>query len=164
MPSKAKSRSWGIVIDPIEYNVPTKTGEFDDCVLLDSPGREDLAVVLKFLLKQCKASSDRLFGGLTLATYNSDISQACGVLGLERLRLTAHMLRHSGPSHDSYHKVRSLDAIQQRGRWKALSSMNRYRKPGRMLILHQMVPEQVWASAPMARRNLIQEFSKPFRQ
>ena len=158
-PRRSRSHFWGIVIDPQEQHTPTKTGEYDDCVLLDSPGREGIAVILKYLFNRTKLDSDKLFAGLSLTKYNEDINQACKELGLQKLKLTAHVLRHSGPSTDSYRKIRSLDLIQSRGRWKALSSMHRYRKPGRMLLLHQLVPEHIWQRAPKARQKVIQTFA-----
>ena len=163
LPNRSKSRCWGIIVDPQEQHTATKTGDFDDCVLLDTPGREDLSVVLKCLYHACPAKDSYLFEDMTLSDYNKAISQACAALGLQKLRLTAHVLRHSGPSSDSYHKIRGIKSIQLRGRWKAISSMQRYRKPGRMLLLHQWVPEDVWASADHARQKLIAAFSKPFK-
>lgn len=35
-PTASRSKAWGVVVAPQELEVPTKTGIFDDCVLLDT--------------------------------------------------------------------------------------------------------------------------------
>ena len=157
-PNKARSRFWGVVVGLQEEHQPTKTGTFDDCILLDSPGRTDLAVVLKYLYQRCKSLDDFLFSALTLRAYNDAITRACQRLGIAHLNLTPHVLRHSGPSSDCYHKVRSLEEIQQRGRWKSLSSVMRYKKPGRMLLTHQKIPQSFWKQTLTARTKALDSF------
>lgn len=159
-PSKSKARFWGIVIGDQDFGTPTKAGLFDDCVLLNSPGRSDLGIVLKYLLATAKDESDFLFRELTLSAYNKAIKKACEKLGLHRLNLTPHHLRHSGPSSDVLHKVRSLSAIQQRGRWASSSSVARYQKPGRMLLLHQLIPQSIWDSAAKCRSDCLDFFRR----
>ena len=41
-----------------------------------------------------------------------------------------YRLRHGGASRDFARKLRSLESIQQRGRWKSQSSLRRYQKGG----------------------------------
>lgn len=41
--------------------------------------------------------------------------------------------RHSGPSYDAIHQLRSLPEIQQRGRWSCPGSVARYKRPGSAL-------------------------------
>ena len=53
-PRKSRSRCWGIVVGDRDFAEPTKTKLYDDCVLLDSPGREDLGCILKYLLHQSR--------------------------------------------------------------------------------------------------------------
>ena len=159
-PKKSRARCWGIVIGNKDLNMPTKTGLFDDCVLLDTPSRTDLGVVLKYLLLQCEDDNSRLFQGLTLSAYNRAIKNAAHAWGLDQLSLTPHVLRHSGPSSDAYHRIRSMDSIQQRGRWASPSSVARYQKPGRMLLLHQKVPQIVWNQARRCRTRCIEYFQK----
>ena len=136
-----------------------RTGSFDDCILLDSIDRQDLSLVLKFLYNNCTDQTDRLFGELSLSAYNTAIKSASIRLGLQQLRLTPHVLRHSGPSSDCYHKTRSIVEIQQRGRWLAASSVARYKKPGRMLLLHQKIPDAIWKQTTAARKKALTFFS-----
>ena len=86
-----------------------------------------------------------------MSSYAADISHACEELGLGKLKLTPHGLRHSGPSTDSLHRIRDITTIQARGRWKSPSSGARYRKPGRMLLLHQFVPQNLKAETCKAK-------------
>ena len=154
-PLASRAKCWGVVLAPQELAVPTKTGTFDDCVLLDTCSREYLNGVLKKLYSKTKAPGDFLFPGLSLSQYNKNIAAACSELQLQKLRLTAHGLRRAGPSTDSFHKVRTAPLIQQRGRWQSLSSVARYQKPGRVLLLHQHVPEWIWKNTSKCLRELL---------
>ena len=89
-PHKSRSMYWGLVLSRQEDAVPTKTGDYDDCVLLDSTGRQDLGVVLKFLLHRHRGQADALslFSPLTLHAYNTAIKDACKQLDLHKLKLT----------------------------------------------------------------------------
>ena len=158
-PRQSKASFWGVVIGSQEGLSPTKTGTWDDCVLADTPSRLELSCIFKYLLKQAQNPDDRLFPGLTLAAYEQALRVATSHLGLAALRLTPHVLRHSGPSHDLFHNIRDLPQVQQRGRWKTQSSVSRYAKPGRMLLLHQKVPPEIWEKAKRARGNVVRFFS-----
>ena len=46
-----------------------------------------------------------------------------------------YRLRHGGATTDFARKLRSLESIQQRGRWKSQSSLRRYQKGGRLQLL-----------------------------
>ena len=159
-PIKSRANCWGFIVGHRDEGIPTKAGLYDDCVLLNTPSRSDLGVVMKYLMSHCKRPSAKLFRGLTLRDYNSSIKEACEKLGLQHLKLTPHVLRHSGPSSDICHKVRSLKAIQQRGRWASPKSVARYQKPGRMLMLHQLVPQHIWDRTKSCRRDAIKFFQQ----
>ena len=159
-PTASRARCWGVVIAPQENGVPTKTKCFDDCVLLDSVSRDELSIILKFLYQRAKRPSDKLFQKLTLSSYNRAIADAATSLSMQSLKLTAHGLRHAGPSSDSLHRRRDIHAIQQRGRWAAPSSVARYRKPGRMLLMHQHVPSHVWSQSEPAFKQVIAFFKR----
>lgn len=94
-----------------------------------------------------------------MGAYGRAISKSASSLSLDVLKLSPHGLRHSGPSTDSHHRIRDIAAIQQRGRWAAPSSVARYRKPGRMLLLHQHVPADIWRQSDKCFRELISFFS-----
>ncbi len=158
-PRQSKASFYGVVVGSQEGLTPTKTGTWDDCVLADTPSRLELSSIFKYLLKHATHPDDLLFSGLSLAAYEQALRSATSQLGLASLRLTPHVLRHSGPSHDLFHKIRDSAQVQQRGRWRTQASVARYAKPGRMLLLHQQVPSEIWEKAPQARADVIRFFS-----
>ncbi len=76
---------------------------------------------------------ERLLRGLTYRTYHRLVSVAAREVQL-KFNVTPHMFRHGAASED-YRKLRDLPSIQQRGRWRALSSVQRYQKSGRLLTV-----------------------------
>jgi integrase len=159
-PVSSRSKYGGVVLAQQEDEVLTKTGTYDDCVLLDTVCRSDVQIVLKSLYNKTATKESYLFPALTMSSYAVDISRACEGLGLGRLKLTPHGLRHSGPSTDSLHRIRDITTIQARARWKSPSSVARYKKPGRMFLLHQFVPSDFWRKAEKCRAKVIGAFHK----
>ena len=155
-------KSWGLMVGLFETGVPTKAGEFDDCVILNTPSRMDVNQVVAGLSKCRQIKGDHILYPLTVAQYNRQIKLAAEKVGLGHLNLSAHFLRHSGPSHDIYHGLRSLQEVQLRGRWKAPNSVSRYRKPGRMLLQQKGLSKSLWRKAEKARPQVIQSIVKFF--
>ena len=124
-PVSSRSKYGGVVLAQQEDEVPAKACTYDDCVLLDTVCRSDVQIVLKSLYNKTATNESYLFPALTMSSYAADISRACEGLGLGRLKLTPHGLRHSGPSTDSLHRIRDITTIQARGRWKSPSSVAR---------------------------------------
>ena len=145
---------WGIVISPFKMKVPTKAGEYDDCVLLDTASRHDTNAVLKAVFESGK-NEKLLFESLSYKKYCEQIAVASASAGLQDLKLTPHILRHSGASHDAFHEVRDFSAIQERGRWKASKSVLRYKKPGRMLLENSKISQALWLKAKKARAEVV---------
>ena len=145
---------WGVIIAPFEDGEPTKAGEFDDVVLFNTQQRLDTSAVVKSVFSANRGHA-QLFPHLTYKKYCEQISQAAASLGLSALHLTPHILRHSGASHDAYHNIRDSQQIQERGRWKASRSVQRYKKPGRMLLQHGKVPRATWTNARTARSQVV---------
>ena len=155
-------KSWGLMVGLFETGVPTKAGEFDDCVILNTASRMDVNQVVAGLSKRRLSNWERLLSPLTLDQYNRQIKLAADQVGLGHLNLSAHFLRHSGPSHDIYHGLRSLPEVQLRGRWRAPNSVSRYRKPGRMLLQQKGLSKALWRKAEKARPQVIQSILKFF--
>ncbi len=59
------------------------------------------------------------------------------------MKITPHMMRHSGPSHDAWTGVRELAEIQKLRRWEAFSSVRRYEKHGKLLRVLAKVPTNI---------------------
>lgn len=162
LPPRRQQTCWGIVVGLSEQGVPAKNGEFDECVFLDTPSRIDINSLLTTMIRRSSVAEKSVFSGLTLEKYEKQITIAAEDAGLSQLRLCPHMLRHSGASHDSYHKLRNIKDIQVRGRWKALVSVARYRKPGLMLLAQSAVKPSVWKRADAARSQVIRLLSAHF--
>ena len=60
-------------------------------------------------------------------------------LGCSKLGVVAYSLRHGGPSWDFMKKFRSLDEIQQRGRWRSPTSVLRYQEASKLLSAMQLI-------------------------
>ena len=140
----------------LEHGKPTKAGEYDDVVLFNSPGRTDVNEVIQILSRRRLEPGSGLFSPLTFDQYGKLIRDCSHDAKLGHLHLTPHCLRHSGASHDSYHHLRDIKEIQARGRWKALKSVSRYKRPGRMLLSQSSVSPSIWKEAQCARAHVLQ--------
>ena len=152
--SSTLSEIWGVVICPFEEGVPTKSGEFDDTILFDTKERMDVNVIMKCLYRASRGH-DYLFENLSYKDYVSHVKKASEHAGLGHLKLTPHVVRHSGASTDCFHKIRDFNEIQERGRWKCQRSVLRYKKPGRMLLQNNKVSSSLWKAAMSARSEVV---------
>ncbi|CAK0875589.1 unnamed protein product, partial [Prorocentrum cordatum] len=140
----APSRDWGIVFAPAELGFVTETGQVDDSVVLGSPSRLWAPQVAEALATRAAAGTrrsrgspqasptTRLFDSLTPAHYERDFRDAAKALGYEKLNITPHTVRHTAPSHDIYHKQRTLEQVRRRGRWAAKKSVTRYERHAKL--------------------------------
>lgn len=156
-------KKWGVVVGLSEDGMPSKSGEFDECVFADTSERSDVNQILAWLKSYCLSPTTSIFHPLTLAQYEDQIKKAACLVKLGSLRLTPHMLRHSGASHDAFYSIRSIREIQVRGRWKAAASVARYKKPGRMLLSQAEVSKSVWREADLARPKVLSSLSHYFK-
>jgi hypothetical protein len=137
---RAYSKAWGIVLAPAEDEKPTKTGQFDDSVLIGDIQHEWLGSLLGIITKN-KKPEDRLFPSLSLASYERLFRDAMQQRFSNSIHATPHSVRHSGPSNDRFHKRRSLLQIQKRGRWASPKSVSRYEKEALLLGIWRSIPE-----------------------
>ena len=106
---------------------PSKTGEYDLSVVLDSYWLLFLTPVLELLQKESPGVPVWGFG---YPTVLSTLRQACINLGLKPV--TPYQARHSGASTDRASNARTLLDIQKRGGWKTMKSVCRYEKGARL--------------------------------
>ncbi|CAE8612690.1 unnamed protein product, partial [Polarella glacialis] len=137
---RAYAKAWGIVLAPAEDEKPTKTGQFDDSVLIGDIQHEWLGPLLELLIKN-KTPEDKLFPSLSLASYERLFRDAMQKRYNKCIHVTPHSVRHSGPSNDKFHKRRSLLQIQKRGRWASPKSVARYEKEALLLGIWRAIPE-----------------------
>ena len=123
---------WSLTPHPFDQQVPSKSGEFDDTVLVGNANPERNFVARLLALVHRPAAS-LLFHGLALHRYEKLVRSTSEQLGFDWLRLSPHMFRHGGPSRDALVGTMTLQQIQQRGRWKALESVRRYEKHAKLL-------------------------------
>ena len=65
-----------------------------------------------------------------LRSYEADSTKAATHLKFDNLRLSSHTARHGGASQDYFLSTRSIQEIQERGRWACEQSVRRYKKMG----------------------------------
>ena len=127
-PSPGISKHWAFVIRPHELGKPTKTGRFNDVVIWDVKGLKWVDRLFEELKNQ--RGDQAMLWPFSEAEMVKKFNQATAELGVPWL--SRYHARHSGASWDALQKQRSLQEIQQRGRWISFSSVTRYEKGGRI--------------------------------
>ena len=133
---------FAIVIAAADSGRRTKTGHVDNTVLVGDRIRVFMREVV-WLLKRCTARPDDLVFPFSLPEYEAEVRKAAEHLGLGHLRVTPHTMRHGGPSHDAWVRVRDLKEIQARGHWESFNSVRRYEKHAKLLRVLQRVPAEL---------------------
>ncbi|CAK0901538.1 unnamed protein product [Prorocentrum cordatum] len=128
------------VVRASEYEIPTKTNEYDLSVPLDLPRQQWMVDPISFV--QALRGPDDLFLGLGYNQLAEDFQSATSALGVSLLKATLYSLRHGGASHDRSTGARGLGAVQQRGGWKAFKSVLRYEKHGRLSLELRKLSDQ----------------------
>ena len=126
----AAFRHWAVRIRPEEKEEPTKGGQFDDVLKLDSPDMKFLGPALH-RLRVRQGDKARLFS-FSPSQMRDRWAWAQKALGIEHMNYCIHQTRHGGASRDAEEKRRTREAIQKRGRWKSAVMLNRYEKNGRL--------------------------------
>ena len=140
-PSELRRLTWGylvpdqrrpvmvLTLHPAELQASSKSGEYDETVVVDERWLVDLLT----MLKQRHRPTDPLLpiGGLEWQKLFGDAQEKLGIVKVLG-KQTLYVLRHSGASADAWLRRRSLEEIQRRGRWRAASSTRRYEKGGRI--------------------------------
>ena len=143
-----------VVLHPAEARKPSKTGEFDETVVIDLPWLATLILKRRLL----RNANSRVVGipMLLLQEIFKEAQVKLGIAAVLGLR-TLYVLRHSGASSDAWEERRDLSAIQRRGRWRAASSVRRYEKGGRLAeqLARCSAQMQQFAAMSMARLPLV---------
>jgi len=140
---------WCVVLHMFERQTPSKTGVFDESLLVDSVCFPWLANLVAELRRRTPVGH-RLFP-VTYAQWNYHFKATVGSLGLGCLgNLTLHQLRHGGASHELYAAARPLKDIQKRGRWATDAALRRYAKGGRVQEQLHRLPRALQLRAEQA--------------
>jgi len=128
-------RTLSLLLNPEELKPRSKTGEFDDSILLDSRFLKPWASTLyKELHKQ---PPQQLLWDFSYQSYYEVFMAAVKTLQLD---VTPYNMRHSGPSIDRSQNLRPLLEVQKRGRWKSHKSVARYEKSARLAANFNQIP------------------------
>ena len=116
---------WSVILHEFigEDSQPSKTGEFDESLLLDLPEHEYLSGVLREWRRD--TAPDERFVPFAQSHLACAFRLSGMLLGLDPPP-KLYQLRHSGPSADFAGGRRSLDSIKRRGRWRTDASVRRY--------------------------------------
>ena len=149
-----------LILAPFERMQPTKTGVFDQVVLLNDtaiPGLNGALFWWKGSVLRRKGLSSRTDPGnvkmwdLHPAEYLKQWRQAAADCGLSQFAESPYQNRHGGASRDRARRLRTPEEVQRRGRWAAASSMDWYDKPGRVQELIGKMPAKLKAYARSIR-------------
>lgn len=125
-------------LHPAERREQSKVGLSDESLLLNSPLMPWLGPALQFLPRKTNYLLD--------LTYDQLVNQwkmALTRLGLAANHAVLYHLRHSGPSHDRFHQLRSALEVKQRGRWQSDHSVRRYEAHARINQEFHLLPKAV---------------------
>ena len=122
----AQSRSPTLLLAPYEDLRPSKTGVFDESVVLDV---QDIPALEYALRDAVRDRSPKVhFFNLSYREYTEQFKRVCELTGVDILEPHLYSLRHGGSSHDYLVKKVPLDEVKRRGRWRADQSVRRYEK------------------------------------
>ena len=123
--------TWSVTLFPSSGTLTSKTLQQDDTLQVGrmNPRRAWVTAVLKALYDANTGCSKLV--RLQASKFNGLLAAACADLGFAKV--TAHALRHGGPSCDAIEMTVSDAEIARHGRWLSVASVQRYRKPGRYL-------------------------------
>lgn len=150
LPSKAV-KFYAINLHPMDRLETSKTGLSDESILLDSPTMPHLGNMIGKLKKARK--SGPLFR-INYAQLKNHWHKTLQQVGLRRDWAVLYQLRHSGPSHDRLHRLRTTLEVKLRGRWEADSSVKRYEAHSKLALEFQNLPPEVQRQALQAEQSL----------
>lgn len=122
-------RWWGVLLNPSEEGIPSKTLQWDEALVLDLPYQQFLGPAMDLHLQlRNRAKGEKAFT-VTVTDINQFLQSEWIPLGLQPLGAPhLYRLRHGGASHEMASQLRCLSAVQLRGRWQALKSVKNYEK------------------------------------
>ena len=123
-----------IILSPFERGEASKAGIYDEVLILDDQRMQCLGNILVAEAKSAlrKGGDEAALCDFTAAQYLKVWRAAVAVLCIEDIVASPYQNRHGGTSRDHLMKLRSVQAIQRRGRWAVDSSARIYDKPGRL--------------------------------
>lgn len=149
-PSTGRCRSGlqtpSVIVAPFEEKRASKTQTFDDTILVDGPDWQQQVVM--------RLASGKKEGLVFEVSEPDSLCQWKKAVSALRLPedTVMYQLRHAGASADLLSGKRKLPEILLRGRWRSVSSVRRYAKPGQVQRRYNLLDDAVkgyceWALA-----------------
>lgn len=152
---RTKYTMWTIVLHPQEVGIPSKTQEFDESLQLDLQYHSGIGEALGRFMHSRRLMKNHVVLQHTNAELITFLEEATITLNLQDIgEIHPYRFRHGGASNDYVLKLRDLQGIQQRGRWKSQASVRRYQKGARLAQIFGKLPNDVQQLAIRAAENL----------
>jgi hypothetical protein len=132
---------------------PTKTGDFDDSVVMDTQYMQEFMPELLQILSE--GNQDELVFDFSYPSFWAEFRKVLSHLGLSKAGIVPYSWRHSGPSIDRSLALRSALETSKRGRWKNPKSTARYEKAGRLGASLKGLPAKLLDHGRTCERRLV---------
>ena len=132
---------WSIVFRLTEDFMPTKSGTFDEALLVDGVMWEWMNPFLRQLFNSLK--DDQRLLPRSSTQMHEQVRTVVANLGLSEMYIEWYSVRHGGASHDAVTKVRVTSDIKKRLRHVQDSTVKRYEKSGRLALELKKIPENL---------------------
>ena len=139
----AGAKHWALLLGLMESDDPSKSGEREESVILDSPPFAWMDEVFAELVRG--REPDAFLFPMAEDKPASVWNMAAKTLKIEELLSCRYCVRHAGASAFLLERVRTTADVKARGRWKSDSSMARYTKMSRAQALANAFPPAVLA-------------------
>ncbi|CAK0886869.1 unnamed protein product, partial [Prorocentrum cordatum] len=156
---RSRINRWAILLFPEELPDRSKTGHFDEGMVLESDAAQSVSFALKAL--KSRSQADKPLWPFSGPRFRQDFAACASLAGLEDVH--PYQVRHGAASHDALFKVREFGAVQERLRHLSESSTRRYRKGTRYLAECEKLSPEIKAFGEWVEANLAGLFSGRLR-
>ena len=129
---------WTITLALEEDGKPTKTGKYDEALLLDLPHHAVLSPWLSML--KAKRQPHESLWIHSQAEMIKQLNLAARELGLGALNVEWYCARHGGASHDLQMKLRYVADVKRRLRHVSDLSVRHYERSGKLAKATSLIP------------------------
>ena len=153
---------WTVTLALEEDGKPTKTGKYDEALLLDLPHHAVLSPWLR-MLKEKRQPNESLWIH-SHADMIKQLSLAAHELGLSALNVEWYCARHGGASHDLQMKLRYVADVKRRLRHVSDLSVRHYERSGKLAKATSLIPPatlQFGAAVGKHLQNVLQTRTLP---
>ncbi|CAE7560259.1 UPF1 [Symbiodinium sp. CCMP2592] len=153
-PGQAEYKFSVIVLAPIERGEASKAGIYDEVLVLDDTRAPWLEDVMRHHVRQrLQLGEEADMWDFNAGQYLAMWRKAVAALDIADCAQSPYQNRHGGASRDHLLRLRSVHAIQRRGRWAVDSSARIYDKPGRLQQMVNKHSKKWWDLGEKVRLN-----------